>query len=250
MSHFFDGLPKDEPSRITGFAANTIDRRSEQRSADAVAEALADPAARLYLFRGEEALVKAGQGEQARARYEALFDQVGQGLAELGVTNLHLTGQAGLPRDVPLALQWLERTAQKSPPFYFHLGDILYRGRPGLAASPDAAARAWSRGVRRGCGRCATSLLDFWLGRRQGVTIGDADAFVYAVWAADVGSLQGLADLEKVVTTLAADGPRQLPAAVALVQVLERVEERLADALHVLVIREHQWQFLPEHQHA
>ncbi|MCP5271356.1 MAG: hypothetical protein H6932_08985 [Burkholderiaceae bacterium] len=176
------------------------------------------PAAEKALLDEAEALVKAGQGEQARARYEALFDQVGQGLAELGVTNLHLTGQAGLPRDVPLALQWLERTAQKSPPFYFHLGDILYRGRPGLAASPDAAARAWSRGVRRGCGRCATSLLDFWLGRRQGVTIGDADAFVYAVWAADVGSLQGLADLEKVVTTLAADGPRQLPAAVALAE--------------------------------
>jgi len=60
MSHFFDGLPRDEPSRATGFAGNTIDRRSETRSADAVAEALADPAARLYLFRGEEALVKAG----------------------------------------------------------------------------------------------------------------------------------------------------------------------------------------------
>ncbi|MCP5287101.1 MAG: hypothetical protein H6933_19610 [Burkholderiaceae bacterium] len=174
------------------------------------------PEAEKVLLAEVEALVKADQGEQARERYTALLTQVGGGQAELGLANLHLVGQAGVARDVALGLQWLERAAQKAPPFYFHLGDILYRGRGDVAASPEAAARAWNRGLRRGCGRCATSLLDFWLGRRQGVTIADADAFAFAVWAADVGSLQGLPDLEKVVTTLAQEGPRQLPAAVAL----------------------------------
>ena len=38
MASFFDGLPEREPSAATGFAGNRIDRRSEHRSADAVAD--------------------------------------------------------------------------------------------------------------------------------------------------------------------------------------------------------------------
>jgi NAD+ diphosphatase len=58
MLSFFDGLPAIEPSAETGFAGNRIDRRSEHRTADAVQLALADPAARFYLFRGDQALLR------------------------------------------------------------------------------------------------------------------------------------------------------------------------------------------------
>jgi NAD+ diphosphatase len=59
MASFFDGLPLAEPSAATGFAENRIDRQGENRAADAVATALADPAARFYLFAGERVLLKA-----------------------------------------------------------------------------------------------------------------------------------------------------------------------------------------------
>jgi NAD+ diphosphatase len=54
---FFDGLPAVEPSAATGFAGNRIDRRSEKRDEAAVATALADPTARLYLFHGDKSVL-------------------------------------------------------------------------------------------------------------------------------------------------------------------------------------------------
>src|ERR1700737_2607215 len=57
---FFDGLPAVEPSAGTGFAGNRIDRRSEKRDEHAVATALADPAARLYLVHGDKAVLRDG----------------------------------------------------------------------------------------------------------------------------------------------------------------------------------------------
>jgi NAD+ diphosphatase len=62
MPSIFDGLPLQEPSRTNGFAGNVIERRSEARREDAVTIALADPAARLYLFKGERALLKDANG--------------------------------------------------------------------------------------------------------------------------------------------------------------------------------------------
>jgi NAD+ diphosphatase len=55
---FFDGLPAVEPSAFTGFAANRIDRRSDKRDEYAVATALTDPAARLYLFHGDKTVLR------------------------------------------------------------------------------------------------------------------------------------------------------------------------------------------------
>ena len=60
MPSLFDGLPPHEPSAANGFAGNRIDRRSEARSEDAVATALGDRSARLYLFQADKALLKAG----------------------------------------------------------------------------------------------------------------------------------------------------------------------------------------------
>lgn len=60
MRSLFDGPPVPEASSLNGFAGNRIDRRSEHRDAGSVEAALADPAARLYLFRGDLALLKPG----------------------------------------------------------------------------------------------------------------------------------------------------------------------------------------------
>ena len=58
MASFFEGLPETEASSLHGFSGNRIDRRSEKRDDGAVAAALADPAARLYLFQGDKAVLR------------------------------------------------------------------------------------------------------------------------------------------------------------------------------------------------
>ena len=57
MASLFDGIPETEPSSRQGFAGNRIDRRSENRDDDSTAIALADPAARLYVFHGDKAVL-------------------------------------------------------------------------------------------------------------------------------------------------------------------------------------------------
>jgi NAD+ diphosphatase len=60
MASFFEGLPEREASKLNGFAGNVIDRRSEHRSSESVAAALADGSSRIYLFAGEKALYRPG----------------------------------------------------------------------------------------------------------------------------------------------------------------------------------------------
>jgi NAD+ diphosphatase len=54
--------PEREPSQFIGFAGNIIDRQSEKRGQDDVANALADPAARLMLMPSGRILLKHGDG--------------------------------------------------------------------------------------------------------------------------------------------------------------------------------------------
>ncbi|MCP4383275.1 MAG: NADH pyrophosphatase, partial [Hyphomicrobiales bacterium] len=58
MTSLFHGLPKDDPSQAHGFSGSPIDRRSENRSEESLAEALDHPAARLYLLRHDLAVVR------------------------------------------------------------------------------------------------------------------------------------------------------------------------------------------------
>lgn len=51
--------PTTEPSRLTGFSGNTLERRSEKRSETSVRDALADPRARLLLLGSGRALLRA-----------------------------------------------------------------------------------------------------------------------------------------------------------------------------------------------
>ncbi len=72
MTHWFEGLPETDASALTGFAGNRIDRRSESRAADAVAQALGHPAARLYLFHGDRPLIRDGDPLFAAGEADAL----------------------------------------------------------------------------------------------------------------------------------------------------------------------------------
>jgi len=70
MTSFFDGLPPVEASSALGFAGNRIDRRSEKRDDAVVVAALADLAARLYLFRGEKAVLRQDAEEGPGVRWD------------------------------------------------------------------------------------------------------------------------------------------------------------------------------------
>jgi len=72
MASLFDGLPQAEASTLTGFSGNRIDRRSENRTEATVPAALVDPAARLYLFRGDQALLRGAEPLFTAAEASAL----------------------------------------------------------------------------------------------------------------------------------------------------------------------------------
>ena len=71
MASFFDGLPETEASSLHGFSGNRIERRSEKRDDEATATALLDPEARLYLFGGEQAVLRSGQPDPTFTPAEA-----------------------------------------------------------------------------------------------------------------------------------------------------------------------------------
>jgi NAD+ diphosphatase len=70
MTSFFDNRIFREASHENGFSGNRIDRQSEHRAEDCVARALGDPAARIYLFAGDQALLAAESDTKT-----ALFDR-------------------------------------------------------------------------------------------------------------------------------------------------------------------------------
>jgi NAD+ diphosphatase len=76
--------PEREPSQAIGFSGNIIDRQSEKRSEEDIANALADPSTRLMLMRGGRLLLKHSDGafdaefrlDEAEACQPALADAV------------------------------------------------------------------------------------------------------------------------------------------------------------------------------
>jgi len=62
--------PEREPSQFVGFAGNRIDRQAENRTDDALDQALADPATRLILTRGGRLYLKLEAG-----RFDPYFDR-------------------------------------------------------------------------------------------------------------------------------------------------------------------------------
>ncbi len=144
--------PLREPSQSVGFAGNGLDRQAEKRGDDAVASALAHPAARLLLMRGGRAYLKP-QGE----RFEVFF---GRSEAEaFGVADLVLLGHdAGGP-----TLAAVAATEPEDLPETVKAIDCRSALMQGLLGEADlgvlaqaAALLAW-HGSHKFCGRCGNA---------------------------------------------------------------------------------------------
>ena len=166
MTSLFDGLPAVEPSSLTGYAVNRLDRRSEARAADSLVQALADPAARLYLFRGEPALIKTGDDPLfTAAEAQALGADLGRAvLLGWGTTGPRLA--AALAEEAPIdetrvaavTLRALATAAMLAPE---HLGELAqarallnWHARHGFCAVCGTATAATQGGARRDCPHC------------------------------------------------------------------------------------------------
>jgi NAD+ diphosphatase len=65
---FLDRPVEDDNSASYGFGGGTIERRAEARTDDSVAAALADPAARVLILRGDQAAINGGTAYFTRAQ--------------------------------------------------------------------------------------------------------------------------------------------------------------------------------------
>ncbi len=166
MTSLFDGLPAVEPSSLTGYAVNRIDRRSEARGTDALETALADGQVRLYLFRGEPALIKTGDDPLfTTAEAQALGADLG-GAVLLGWSESGPRLAAALAEEAPIdetrvaavMLRALATSAILSPE---HLGALAqgrallnWHARHGFCAVCGTATAATQGGMRRDCPHC------------------------------------------------------------------------------------------------
>ncbi len=165
MADWFDSLPETEASALTGFAGNRIERRSEARAPDAVKRALADPAARLYLFaadrplmRGSDPLFDAGEAEHLGLnRDEAVL----LGWTPAGPRLAAVIAEDAAPDDIVAAdLRALATTGAVGRE---HLGALaqarsltFWHRRHRFCANCGEATRIANGGYRRDCPRCGT----------------------------------------------------------------------------------------------
>ncbi len=166
MTSLFDGLPAVEPSSLTGYAVNRIDRRSEMRGADSLTQALADAQARLYLFRGEPALIKTGDDPLFTAdEAKALGADFGKAVL-LGWIDNGPRLAAALAEEAPIdetrvAAVTLRTLASSAILAADHLGALAqaralinWHNRHGFCAVCGSATRSMQGGARRDCPNC------------------------------------------------------------------------------------------------
>ncbi len=166
MTSLFDGLPAVEPSSLTGFAGNRIDRQSEARGADALTIALADASARLYLFRGEPTLVKTGDDplfttQEARALGADLTRAVLLGWSEDGPRLAAALAEEAPIDETRVAAMTLRALAGADLLAADHLGALAqaralvnWHMRHGFCAVCGTATEMTLGGVRRDCPNC------------------------------------------------------------------------------------------------
>lgn len=161
----FDDLPEIEPSAATGFAGGGLDRRAEMRQPDATAEALADPAARVYVFAADRPLM-IGDGPQL-----GIDDAIAAGARRDDM--LLLGWKDGAPR---LACRLPDGAETATPPADLRglavageidagiLGELAlarsltgWHARHGFCANCGAATRSSAGGFRRDCDSCGVS---------------------------------------------------------------------------------------------
>ena len=154
MSIDFDALSHPEPSAMTGFAGNAIVRDSEKRDDDSVAQAMADPACRCYLFHSDRAVL--GEGEPPRTLFTVEEAKAHSAAFDRAI----LLGHAeGAPR---LAVSLQKEMAEEGPTdglIAHNYRNLLYSN---VASAADAAAFAqggalmhW-HAMNRYCGKCGT----------------------------------------------------------------------------------------------
>ncbi|MEO8669335.1 MAG: NAD(+) diphosphatase [Bauldia sp.] len=167
MANFFDGSPTHEPSSGNAFARNPIDRRSEERGETSIPTAFADPAARLYLFIGDKAVLKDGSSdplfpvdaaEALNLRHETLI------LLGWAATGPRLA--ATIPDETPLEVRGLRAIDLRAlaveglvPPE--HLGPLAqgrslsyWHARHGFCSVCGQPSVMKSGGYRRDCPSC------------------------------------------------------------------------------------------------
>ncbi len=166
MTSLFDGLPAVEPSSLTGFSGNVIDRRSEARTADSLAGALADAAARLYLFRGEPALIKTGDdplftAAEARALGASLDAAVLLGWSDSGPRLAAALAEEAPIDETKVAAVTLRTLASSALLPADHLGALAqarallsWHIRHGFCAVCGTATTSTLGGARRDCPNC------------------------------------------------------------------------------------------------
>ncbi len=166
MTSLFDGLPAVEPSSLTGYAGNVIDRRSEGRGPDSLAVTLADPAARLYLFRGEPALIKTGDDplfstEEAEALGADLTRAVLLGWSDGGPRLAAALSEEAPIDETKVAAVTLRTLAGSAMLAASHLGAlaqaralVTWHIRHGFCAVCGTATTSTLGGARRDCPNC------------------------------------------------------------------------------------------------
>lgn len=165
MRSLFDGLPPEDQSRLNGFAGNAIDRRSEKRGEDSVATALADPAARLYLFRGDNALLRDSDPLFPLAEAQMLGASM-DGIVLLGWTEggprlAAIVAETGMPDSAELTATDLRTLAVNGAVAAGHLGALAqarslcnWHARHGFCAVCGQPTVMRTGGYRRDCPSC------------------------------------------------------------------------------------------------
>jgi NAD+ diphosphatase len=165
MASLFDGLPPQDQSSLNGFAGNLIDRRSEKRGEDSVVTALADPAARLYLFRGDNILLKGSDPLFAIAEAQ-MFGVPMDAIVLLGWTErgprlAAVVAETGMPDSDELVATDLRTMAVNGTVAAEHLGALAqarslcnWHARHGFCAVCGKPTAMRIGGYRRDCPSC------------------------------------------------------------------------------------------------
>ena len=167
MASFFDGIPATEPSLLTGFAGNTIERRSEHRTADAVEGALEDARARFYLFRADKVLLRGGDplftGEEAGVLGANRDAAVLLGWAAEAPRLAATIPETIAIDEAKITLSDLRTLANTGAVSVEHLGALAqgrslanWHGRHGFCANCGAPTTITNGGYRRDCPACGT----------------------------------------------------------------------------------------------
>jgi NAD+ diphosphatase len=157
---FFSEFPATEPSLLTGFAGNALDRRSESRNESTMEAALADPAARLYLLRGDEAMMRSSDATEALFTLKEA-QSVGAAMGDVILLGWDTAGPrlaTTLDSDTSFDVDAFQSVSLRTLAVNGSAGGLLTDSADPATLGALAQARAllhWHR-MSQFCGRCGT----------------------------------------------------------------------------------------------